>query len=166
MDANNPLTVEVPPGEKCSDSFDRTDGLCFEEAQRPQRFTAHGAIVGGPKTPTDAGSPMRIPYSLEGWNDWRMDWIGNEQALDFNAAYTMALAQAIELPASFWIEGCDGARECFECCTCASRVGCRCRDMNFQWKALLLFGPVQTFVTLLIRTFSSYSGGVLWSEDI
>lgn len=117
IDTDNPLTVENPPGSKCSQDFDTGAGLCFAEAQRPNRFMAHGAVIGGPKTPDDAGDPDRVPYSLEGWNDWRMDWIGNEQALDYNAAYSMALALAIELPSSFWDEASSseqcGGTPCF-----------------------------------------------------
>ena len=47
--------------------------------------------------------------SDEGWNDWRTDWIGSEQALDYNAGFTVALAAATELPKSFWTTKCSGA---------------------------------------------------------
>jgi hypothetical protein len=84
-------------------------GICYMSANRPNPFQIHGALIGGPKTPTDAGDPNRKPYCEEGWNDWRTDWIGCEQALDYNCGYMMALAAAIELPASFWRQPSTGA---------------------------------------------------------
>jgi hypothetical protein len=53
-----------------------------------------------------------MPYSLQGWNDWRLDWIGNEVAVDYNAGFNMALALAIQLPKDFWIKAQNG-----ECAT-------------------------------------------------
>jgi Glycosyl hydrolase family 9 len=84
-------------------------GRCYLQANRSNKFALHGALVGGLKTPTAAGDPDRIPYSNDGWNDWRTDAVGNEQAIDYNAHFTMALAAAIELPASFWTTKCGGA---------------------------------------------------------
>ena len=90
--------VPNPRGE-CSQGSDGA-GMCSEMANRPNPFVLHGALIGGPKSPTDAGDPDRMPYQEVGWNDWRTDWIGNEQALDYNAGYTFALAAVTELPAS------------------------------------------------------------------
>jgi hypothetical protein len=97
------LFIDVAnPNGQCPVFEDPSKGICYRQANRPNKFQTHGALVGGPKTPTDAGDPKRKPYSEEGWNDWRTDWIGCEQALDYNVGFTMALAAAIELPASFW----------------------------------------------------------------
>ena len=65
---------------------DRSCGVCYAAANRPNKFQTHGALIGGPKTPTDAGSASRTPYSSEGWNDWRTDWVGAEQAVRTVAA--------------------------------------------------------------------------------
>jgi hypothetical protein len=102
VDVVNP--ANYCPGDAPADS----QGRCYLTANRPNRFKTHGALIGGPKTPADAGNPNRRAYSLEGWNDWRTDWIGSEQTLDYNAHYTMALAAAIELPQSFWTSLCGG----------------------------------------------------------
>jgi hypothetical protein len=97
------LFVDVAnPNGECPIFQDQAKGVCYQKANRPNKFQSHGALVGGPKTPTDAGDPNRKPYSDEGWNDWRMDWVGSEQALDYNCGLMMALAAAIELPATFW----------------------------------------------------------------
>ena len=97
------------PQGSCTTFEDKAQGICYESANRPNLFRTHGAVVGGPKTATDAGDPDRIPYSDEGWNDWRTDYIGSEQALDYNAGLTVALAAAIELPSDFWTSPCGGA---------------------------------------------------------
>ena len=55
------------------------------------------------------GNTVALPCSSKGWNDWRTDYIGSEQALDYNAGFTMALAAATELPGSFWTKKCKGA---------------------------------------------------------
>lgn len=101
MDVANPAGL-------CYAFEDKANGICNKAANRPNVFQTTGALIGGPKTPTDAGDPNRIPYSEEGWNDWRTDWVGSEQTLDYNAHFSMALASAIELPASFWTEKCGG----------------------------------------------------------
>ena len=99
----------VNPANNCpSDAPADAQGRCYITASRPNKFQTHGALIGGPKTPSDAGNPNRKAYSLEGWNDWRTDWIGSEQTLDYNAHFTMALAAAIELPKSFWTTKCGG----------------------------------------------------------
>lgn len=103
------VDVENPAGG-CPTYEDRSKGICFQSANRDNIFQTAGALIGGPKTATDAGDAARTPYSQEGWNDWRTDWIGSEQTLDYNAHYTMALAAAIELPASFWTGACGGAQ--------------------------------------------------------
>jgi hypothetical protein len=73
-------------------------------------YTMHSCVAfRGPKTATDAGDANRKPYSLEGYNDWRTDWVGSEEALDYNAGFTMALAAAIELPKAFWTTPWEGA---------------------------------------------------------
>ena len=78
-------------------------------AYRNNKFQTHGALIGGPKSATDAGNPDRLPYEMEGWNDWRTDWVAAEQTLDYNAAWTVALAASLELPKSFWTGTCGGA---------------------------------------------------------
>ena len=102
------VDVENPNGE-CPQYDDEAKGICYETALRPNKFQTHGALIGGPKSPDDAGDPMRVPYSSEGWNDWRTDWIGSEQTLDYNAAFTMSLAAAVELAPDFWTAPCGGA---------------------------------------------------------
>lgn len=100
----------VDPLGNCPVFEDESRGICYLDANRPNPLTTHGALVGGPKTPSDAGERDRVPYSTEGWNDWRTDHVGSEQAMDYNALYSLALAAAMELPTSFWNEGCgDGA---------------------------------------------------------
>jgi hypothetical protein len=99
----------VNPLGSCPQYDDKAKGICFQTANRPNKFQTSGALIGGPKTPTDSGDPNRIPYSLEGWNDWRTDWVAGEQTLDYNAHFTMALAASIELPISFWQSPCGGA---------------------------------------------------------
>jgi hypothetical protein len=101
----------VNPANHCPTKPDAL-GQCYITANRPNRFQTHGALIGGPKTPADAGDPNRLPYSTEGWNDWRTDWVASEQTLDYNAYYTLALAAAIELPRSFWTSPCGGAPSC------------------------------------------------------
>jgi Glycosyl hydrolase family 9 len=105
------FTDVINPLGECENYDDVGTGLCYKSANRPNKFQTHGALIGGPKTPKDSGDPFRVPYSQEGWNDWRTDWIGNEQALDYNAAYTMALAGATELPQSFWTSPCPGTSD-------------------------------------------------------
>lgn len=118
----------VSPAGICPLKAD-SQGRCYPEADRPNKFQTHGALIGGPKTPTDAGNPERVAYSLEGWNDWRMDWVGSEQTLDYNAMYTVTLAAAIELPSSFWTAPCGGElflmaslRRNWHCTTTGQRV--------------------------------------------
>lgn len=103
------MDVANPRGG-CPVYEDRAKGICYRKANRANKFQTHGALVGGPKTPTDAGDPARVPYSREGYNDWRTDWVASEQTLDYNAHFTVALAAALELPASFWTSPCGGAR--------------------------------------------------------
>ena len=50
------------PMDECSTFEDKSKGICFKSANRPNRFQTHGALVGGPKTPTDAGSTKRKPF--------------------------------------------------------------------------------------------------------
>lgn len=88
---------------------DPANAVCSIEALRPNPLVLHGALVAGPKSPTDAGDPDRRPYFSVGWNDWRTDWIGNEPALEFNAGYSLALAVAISLPEAFWAAPTEGA---------------------------------------------------------
>ena len=108
----------INPANNCpSDAPADAQGQCYPTANRPNMFKTHGALIGGPKTPADAGDPNRKPYSLEGWNDWRTDWVGSEQTLDYNAHYTMALAAAIELPKSFWTSPCGGMALIIRCRT-------------------------------------------------
>ena len=71
----------------------------------------------------------RAAYSFQGWNDWRTDWVGSEQTLDYNIGYTMALAAAIELPTDFWGEKCSGASYILlqrhaRCCMLGLSGGC------------------------------------------
>jgi Glycosyl hydrolase family 9 len=96
------------PKNQCPGPASNVQGRCYNTANRPNKFTLHGALIGGPKTAMDAGAKNRIPYSTEGWNDWRTDWVASEQAIDYNAHYTMALAAAIELPTTFWNTTCGG----------------------------------------------------------
>jgi Glycosyl hydrolase family 9 len=96
------------PNNQCSGVPADAKGRCYLSANRPNKFAVHGALVGGPKTKNDAGDPNRIPYSTEGWNDWRTDWVGSEQAVDYNAHFTLALAAAIDLPKTFWTTKCGG----------------------------------------------------------
>ena len=99
----------VDPLGNCPVYEDESKGICYQSANRPNPLVTHGALVGGPKTPTDAGDADRTPYSADGWNDWRMDHVGSEQAMDYNAMFSVALAAAMQLPAAFWEEGCgDG----------------------------------------------------------
>lgn len=100
--------VRNPNGD-CPSGTSDGGGICFATASRPNAFQTHGALVGGPKTPNDSGPADRVPYSREGWNDWRTDWIGNEQALDYNAMFTIALAETAALPLSFWQTPCQHA---------------------------------------------------------
>lgn len=101
------MDVRNPAGRCPSSKLDDPErGVCKSSATRSNRFQTHGALIGGPKTPTDSGDQNRAAYSNRGWNDWRTDWIGSEQALDYNAPYTVALASAIELPRSFWTSKC------------------------------------------------------------
>lgn len=104
-----PYFVDVinPRGE-CVTYEDSSKGICFTAANRPNKFQTAGALIGGPKTPDDAGDQDRMPYSEEGWNDWRTDWVGSEQTLDYNAGLSVALAAAMSLPPEFWQEGCTG----------------------------------------------------------
>jgi Glycosyl hydrolase family 9 len=108
---------------ECYKYEDMSKGICYKAANRPNKFQTHGALVGGPKTPTDAGSAWRKPYSEDGWNDWRTDWIGSEQALDYNAGFTMALAASLDLPRSFWASYCGGGR----CALARAVAPCVCR---------------------------------------
>jgi endoglucanase len=101
------------PQGKCPIYEDEGAGVCYVSANRPNAFQAHGALVGGAKTPTDAGDVDRKPYSDQGWNDWRTDYVGNEQATDYNALFSVALAAAINLPAEFWSEGCGTGADAF-----------------------------------------------------
>lgn len=84
-------------------------GRCEMTANRKNKYTVHGALIGGPKSPSDAGDSNRAAYSEDGWNDWRADWVGSEVTLDYNAHWSMAVAQAMALPADFWLKNCDGA---------------------------------------------------------
>ena len=104
-----PYFVDVinPRGE-CVTYEDSTKGICFKSANRPNKFQTAGALIGGPKTPDDAGAQDKMPYAEEGWNDWRTDWVGSEQTLDYNAGLSVALASAMTLPAQFWQDGCEG----------------------------------------------------------
>jgi Glycosyl hydrolase family 9 len=97
--------VASPQGD-CTVFEDSANGICYKSANRNNLFQTHGALVGGPKTPTDAGDPNRIPYSDEGYNDWRTDYIASEEALDYNALVTLALAASVELPSDFWTSPC------------------------------------------------------------
>lgn len=99
----------VNPRGGCPVYQDEAKGICYLKANRPNKFQTHGALIGGPKTPTDAGDPARVPYSREGYNDWRTDWVASEQTLDYNAHFTVALAAALELPPAFWTSPCGGA---------------------------------------------------------
>ena len=107
---NHRYFVDVAnPNSQCSgDRVADSMGRCYLTANRNNKYTVHGALTGGPKTPTDAGSQTRIPYSNTGWNDWRLDWVASEVAVDYNAGYTMALAAVMDLPAEFWTTGCTG----------------------------------------------------------
>ena len=96
----------VDPRGSCPTFEDESAGVCYQAANRDNPLQTHGALLGGPKTPTDAGDPYRVPYSTEGWNDWRTDHVGSEQAMDYNALFTLALAAAIELEPEFWSEAC------------------------------------------------------------
>jgi len=100
------VDVVDPLGACPAETEDEGAGVCYVDANRRNPLQAHGALIGGPKTPSDAGDSSRRPYSDQGWNDWRTDFIGNEQATDYNALYTLALAAAMELPSEFWSEGC------------------------------------------------------------
>jgi Glycosyl hydrolase family 9 len=100
------------PNNQCGHYDNKTMGICYTTANRPNKFQTHGALIGGPKTATDAGDPNRMPFSTKGYNDWRTDWMGSEEALDYNAGFTAALAAATELPAAFWTRPCGGARPC------------------------------------------------------
>lgn len=104
----------ISPANVCPVKSD-SQGRCYPDANRPNKFQTHGALIGGPKTPSDAGDPNRVAFSLEGWNDWRIDWVGSEQTLDYNAMYTVALAAAIDLPPSFWKSPCGGELFGFRC---------------------------------------------------
>ena len=96
------------PNGDCPVFEDEANGICYKAATRANPLQTMGALIGGPKDASDSGSSNRVPYSFNGWNDWRSDWIGAEQAVDYNSGYTMALAAAIDLPESFWRDGCDG----------------------------------------------------------
>ena len=98
----------VDPRGSCPTFEDEANGICYRTANRPNKYMTSGALVGGPKTPTDSGDPDRPPYSDEGYNDWRTDYIGSEVALDYNAGLSLALAATMELSADFWTTGCDG----------------------------------------------------------
>ena len=102
------FTDVVDPRGTCPVFEDEGKGVCYQSANRPNKFQTAGALVGGPKSASDSGDASRSPYSEEGWNDWRTDYIGSEQALDYNAGFSLALAAAIDLPAEFWTGGCEG----------------------------------------------------------
>lgn len=97
------------PRNECGSVRAQSNGVCYPAANRPNKFTVHGAMVGGPKTPTDAGPADRRPYSETGWNDWRTDWVGNEITLDYSAVFLSSVSAALELPKSFWTSSCSGA---------------------------------------------------------
>ena len=98
------------PSDECPQFDDESKGICYMDANRPNSYATAGALIGGPKTDADAGDQRRNAYSYEGFNDWRTDWVGSEQALDYNAGFTMALAAATELPGSFWGNRCVKGR--------------------------------------------------------
>lgn len=97
--------VANPRGD-CPVFEDQKKGICYKSANRDNAFQTEGALVGGPKTASDAGPEDKVPYSYEGFSDWRTDWVGSEQTLDYNVGYTMALAAAMALPGSFWSGNC------------------------------------------------------------
>jgi Glycosyl hydrolase family 9 len=141
------VDVKNPDGE-CTGTTADAQGRCYLTANRPNKFTVHGALIGGPKTPTDAGNPNRVPYSTEGWNDWRTDWVGSEEAVDYNAHYTMALAASIELPITFWRTTCGGAisSECLLLCErwLMCRNACKPSCRGYCWPPLDTFGQLTT----------------------
>lgn len=108
----------VNPRGFCPSFEDKDNGICYTKANRPNKFQTHGALIGGPKTATDSGDQNRKPYSPEGWNDWRTDWVGSEQTLDYNAGLTVALASALDLPKSFWTSPCGGVTRYSLCPQC------------------------------------------------
>ena len=98
----------VDPRGSCPSFDDESLGICYKSANRPNKYQTAGALIGGPKTPDDAGDQSRLPYSDEGFNDWRNDYIGSEQGLDYNAGLSLALAAAMGLDDQFWTTGCAG----------------------------------------------------------
>ena len=102
------FTDVVDPRGSCPTFEDESAGICYVSANRPNKWMTAGALVGGPKSADDAGDQERSPYADEGWRDFRTDYVGSEQALDYNAGFTLALASTLALPESFWTDGCEG----------------------------------------------------------
>jgi len=100
---------KIDPDGKCVLVSDAVSGTCFPQANRANLYTLHGALVGGVKTPTDAGDANRAAPSKQGYNDWRTDYQGNEVAIDYNAPLVTTTMLTMLLPASFWDMGCTSA---------------------------------------------------------